>query len=119
MNFKNIVRSTQILCVRFSMDKNKTFDAQFLQQQFEQWHQLHQQLEKAQEQWQAAEKLWQELQEYYQSEQWLIDYENSPELTCREGEYSILAQDTLWNAMEERRQQAITWMKLGLKVVEQ
>ncbi len=65
-----------------------------------------------------AEKLWQELQAYYQSEQWLEDYENAPELSCREGEYFILSQDTLWNALEERRQQAIDWMKLSLSVIE-
>ena len=64
------------------------------------------------------EKLWQELQAYYQSEQWLEEYENAPELSCREGEYSILSQDTLWNALEERRQQAIDWMKLSLSVIE-
>ena len=94
------------------------YDAQVLQQQYEQWHDLHRQMREAQQKWQAAEKLWQELQAYYQSEQWLEDYENAPELSCREGEYSILSQDTLWNALEERRQQAIDWMKLSLSAIE-
>ena len=94
------------------------YDAQVLQQKYAQWHDLHRQMREAQQKWQAAEKLWQELQAYYQSERWLEDYENAPELSCREGEYSILSQDTLWNALEERRQQAIDWMKLSLSVIE-
>ena len=101
------------------MNKKDVYNPQALQQQYEHCQDLHRQLIHAQQQWREAEQLWQDLSAYYQSAQWLEDYDNAPELQCREGEYSILAQDTLWNALEERRQLAIDWMKLGLKAIEQ
>ena len=71
-----------------------------------------------QQQWQAAETLWQGLQLYYQSEQWLAEHDSDLNLATAKGEYSILDQDTLWEAMQARHERALRWIRLGLEAVE-
>ncbi len=94
------------------------FHPQEMQQQYEQYQALCRQLEAAQQQWQAAETLWQGLQLYYQSEQWLADHDSDLNLVTAEGEYSILDQDTLWEATQARHERALRCIRLGLEAVE-
>jgi pantothenate kinase type III len=94
------------------------FDPQLLQQKYEQWRNLMEQLEQTQQQLQQAEQLWSQLQEYYQGEQWLQDAEQDLKIKCGEGHYSILGQDTLWNGLDERKQLALQLMRLSLKILE-
>ena len=94
------------------------FHPQEMQQQYEQYQALCRQLEAAQQQWQAAETLWQGLQLYYQSEQWLAEHDSDLNLATAKGEYSILGQDPLWEAMQARHERALRWIRLGLEAVE-
>lgn len=98
---------------------SKKFNPQDIQQKYEQYRDLYRQIEAAQEQWKQAEKLWKEVQAYYQSGQWHEDHDESPSLKVAEGEYSILGEDTIWNALQDRQQQIIDWMRLGLDSLEE
>ncbi len=94
------------------------FDPQAMQEKYEHWCELHQQLIEAQEKFVESIQLMKELQVYYQSEQWRHDNQNRPSLKCAKGVYSILSEDGLWNSLSEHQEQAIRWMKLGLEVID-
>lgn len=96
----------------------KKFDPQALQEKYERWHTLHQKTEEAQAQWQEAGELLVALQQYYQSEQWREDNASDVRLECAAGVHSILSEDALWNALTDRQEQAIKWMRLGLDVMD-
>ncbi|HCA5286814.1 TPA: DUF4298 domain-containing protein [Acinetobacter nosocomialis] len=96
----------------------KKFDPQNLQLKYEKWRSLYNKLQEAQEHWTEAEHIWDELMDYYQNKQWLEDHDSIQKLSCNQHEYSILDEDTLWNALEERRLQALKWMRLSLDTIE-
>ena len=94
------------------------YDPQALQQKYERWRELRRRQEEAQTQWLEAEALLHELQAYYQSVQWREDHANNVSLECKEGEYSILSEDTLWDMLTDRDELSIRWMRLGLDALE-
>ena len=94
------------------------FDPQIMQEKYEHWCELHQQLIEAQEKFVESIQLMKELQVYYQSEQWRHDNHNRPKLECADGVHSILSEDGLWNSLSGHQEQAIRWMKLGLAVID-
>ncbi|WP_372844238.1 DUF4298 domain-containing protein [Psychrobacter sp.] len=96
----------------------KNYDVQALQEKYERWHELHEQIQNTQEKWLEANALLLELQEYYQSEQWMKDHESNLAINCANDIHAITSEDALWNALAEHREQAIRWMKLGLEVID-
>ena len=96
----------------------KNYDVQALQEKYERWHELHEQIQNTQEKWLEANALLLELQEYYQSEQWMKDHESNLMIKCADDIHAITSEDALWNALTEHREQAIRWMKLGLEVID-
>ena len=90
------------------------YDPQAMQQNYEAWCELHRQQEQAQIQWLEAEALLHELQAYYQSPQWREDHANDVPIHCRNGEYCILSEDTLWDMLTDRDETALKWMRLGM-----
>lgn len=49
-----------------------------------------------------AEQLAQQLDEFYQSPEWLELYDRSSEFNIdTKGNYSVLSEDAIWNALEE------------------
>ena len=52
--------------------------------------------------WQEAQHLMQQLNTFYSSPQWLAYYENADNIHIdTKGHYSVLSQDTIWNALVE------------------
>lgn len=76
-------------------------ELQQLQDRYNQWCQLLPTLEQSLEQWKQAEALLKPLIEFYGSDAWrhLYDHFDGP-LNCQ-GNYSILSEDALWNALTE------------------
>lgn len=94
------------------------FDPQQLQYDYETWCNLMERIQQSTQQLRDAELLWRTLQNYYHSPQWLEDHDSDLRLACSPNHYSILGQDTLWNSLDERRQLALTLMRLGLTILE-
>ncbi len=90
------------------------YDPQEMQRKYEEWRELLRQQRQAQEQWLDAEALLHELQAYYQSLQWREDHANDVPIHCRNGEYCILSEDTLWDMLTDRDETALRWMRLGM-----
>ena len=95
------------------------YDPQHLQNQYARWEALREALETAQQQWQQADDILAELSGYYGSEQWYADRENSDVALDTGSTFSILDEDTLWEAMQVHHQMALDWMRLGLDTLDQ
>ncbi|UOO81904.1 DUF4298 domain-containing protein [Uruburuella testudinis] len=93
-------------------------DPQHLQNQYARWEALREALETAQQQWQQADEILAELNEYYGSEQWYEDRENDQLQLDTGSHFSILDEDTLWEALQSRHDMALNWMRLGLDALD-
>lgn len=94
------------------------YDVQTMQQKYERWRELHRQQQRAQTEWVEAEGLLHELHAYYQSVQWREDHANGVSIECKDGEYCITSEDTLWDMLTDRDEVSIRWMRLGLDALE-
>ena len=85
-----------------------------IQRLYRDWTQLVPKLEAARQDWQHGMEIMQKLAQFYFSGEFRHYYEaleNSPDIDLRtEGEYSVMSEDTLWNAFHEQRQFA--WQRL-------
>lgn len=89
-----------------------------IQEKYREWKVLHQKLSESLKDWQRSADLMQDLQEFYFSEEYQKIYEQiengaNVDLTT-DGEYSIMGEDTLWNAFHE--QQSLLWRQLRFAV---
>lgn len=90
------------------MDKN---DVQQMQDLYNQWVKLLPELEQGLEKWKQAEALMKSLSAFYTSEEWQELYDNFNEPLDTQGNYSVLSEDAIWNALHEQRQLALEWLK--------
>ncbi len=92
---------------------------QEMQDLYAQWMKLLPELEKSMAQWKNASQILDRLQAFYFDPQWLELCETVDEsrLTMQ-GNYSVLSQDAIWNALHDRRRLAIEWLKQIVAVLE-
>lgn len=80
---------------------------------YREWLALQPTLEQAQKHWKKSVKLMAQLEKFYFEGEYRALHdklENGEKLDLTtEGEYSVLSEDTIWNAMNEQ-QQALWWM---------
>lgn len=85
-----------------------------IQQLYREWTQLTPKLEAARQDWQRGMEIMQKLAQFYFSGEFRQYYEaleNGLNVDLRtEGEYSVMGEDTLWNAFCE--QQRFAWQRL-------
>lgn len=80
------------------MNKN---DIQALQDLYNQWVKLQPELEKSLELWKQANDLLNPLAQFYATKTWRELHDNFNEPLETQGNYSILSEDALWNALSE------------------
>lgn len=95
----------------------KKEEIQKMQDLYNDWVALLPELEKGIEQWKQAMALLEPLSEFYSSPKWQELYDTFNEPLDTKGNYSILSEDALWNALTEQHQLAIEWLKLSTKVI--
>lgn len=81
----------------------KKEDIQQLQDRYNQWMTLSPELEKSLELWKQAEALLKPLSDFYGSPTWRELYDSFDEELDTQGNYSILSQDALWDALSEHQ----------------
>lgn len=79
-------------------------DIQLLQDHYNQWCKLLPELEKSLEQWKKAQELLTPLSTFYGSETWRSLFDSFDEPLDTQGNYSILSEDALWNALTEHHE---------------
>lgn len=100
---------------------NSTFNPQTaqmrineIQKLYREWTQLVPKLEAARQDWQHGMEIMEKLAQFYFNGEYRRYYdalENGLEVDLRtEGEYSVMGEDTLWNAFHE--QQRLAWQRL-------
>ncbi len=85
-----------------------------IQARYREWQRLVPELEAAQAQWQHAMQLIQELADFYENEYADIHQamEEGLEVSLRtEGEYSIMSEDALWNALQQHYDLSWFWLR--------
>lgn len=85
---------------------------------YKQWLTLKADLKRSQQQWQQSAKLMQELERFYFDGEWRELFDEitdglDVDLTT-DGEYSVMSEDTLWNASCEH--QSLLWQNLRFAV---
>lgn len=78
-------------------------EIQQLQDKYNQWVKLLPELEKSLELWKQANELLNPLAEFYGSETWRELFDSFNEPLDTQGNYSILSEDALWNALSDHR----------------
>ncbi|HHW7570429.1 Uncharacterised protein [Mannheimia haemolytica] len=91
----------------------KKADIQKMQDCYNQWVALLPELEKGIEQWKQATALLEPLSQFYASPEWRELHDSFDEQLDTKGNYSILSEDALWNALSEHHQLALEWLKLS------
>lgn len=93
-----------------------------IQNCYRQWLQLHQTLQVAHTQWQTANALMQEMQHFYfegEFAQLNEQIEAGENIRLPEAaEYSVMAEDTLWNAHHDHQQLAWQWFRSAVRVID-
>lgn len=89
-----------------------------IQHCYKNWLDLHKKLEQAQQDLQQSIELMKEMEKFYFDGAWTAIYEEieqgqTYQLTT-DGEYSVMSEDTLWNAFHE--QQVLMWQFLRTAV---
>lgn len=79
-------------------------EIQALQDRYNQWVKLLPQLEQHLALWKQANELLTPLAEFYGSPAWRELYDSFHEPLETEGNYSILSEDALWNALSDHRE---------------
>lgn len=79
-------------------------DIQKLQDLYNQWNRLVPELEKSLELWQQANELLKPLADFYGTPKWRELHDNFDEMLDTQGNYSILSEDALWNALSEHNE---------------
>lgn len=95
----------------------KKEEIQKMQDLYNDWVALLPELEKGIEQWKQAMVLLEPLSEFYSSPKWQELYDTFNESLETKGNYSVLSEDAIWNALTEQHQLAIEWLKLSTKVI--
>lgn len=95
----------------------KKEEIQKMQDLYNQWVALLPELEKGIEQWKKASELLAPLSEFYSSPEWRELYDSFDEQLDTKGNYSILSEDALWNALSEHHELATEWFELSSAIV--
>ncbi|ULJ59992.1 DUF4298 domain-containing protein [Wielerella bovis] len=85
-----------------------------IQALYREWLQLQEKLQREQKDWQRANQIMHELNAFYfdgQFQEFYEKMEQGADVDLRtEGEYSVMSEDTLWNAFHEHQQ--LAWARL-------
>ncbi|QLB19641.1 hypothetical protein A6B41_09380 [Mannheimia granulomatis] len=95
----------------------KKADIQKMQDLYNQWVELLPELEKGIEQWKKAAELLEPLSQFYSSPKWRELHDSFDEELDTKGNYSILSEDALWNALAEQHQLALEWLRLSTALI--
>lgn len=76
-------------------------DVQKMQDLYNQWSEIYPQLEASIALWKQAEAVLKPLNEFYGSQEWHELYETFNEPLDTKGNYSVLSEDAVWNALQE------------------
>lgn len=89
-----------------------------IQQLYKEWKNLHTELEASYYKWQKSTELMKQMESFYFDGEFQEIYqkiESGLKIDFRtSGEYSVMSQDTLWNAFHE--QETLLWKQLKLAV---
>ncbi|MFA9489512.1 MULTISPECIES: DUF4298 domain-containing protein [unclassified Mannheimia] len=91
----------------------KKEDIQKMQDRYNQWVELLPELEKGLEQWKKANELLEPLSQFYYDPKWRELHDSFDEELDTKGNYSVLSEDALWNALSDQHQLALEWLKLS------
>lgn len=92
-----------------------------IQSAYREWLQLQPQLEAAQQQWRRAETLMQRMTGFYDGEyrEYFEAVEQGLPVSLKTGgEYSVLSEDALFDAMGCHRHLAMAWLRLAVKALD-
>ncbi|ETD72626.1 hypothetical protein V757_03005 [Pelistega indica] len=93
-----------------------------IQQLYRQWLALQPKLEAAQEEWRHSMQIMQTIKDFYERD-YLHYYEQIEKQDVNvslatEGEYSIMSEDAIFDAIGEQHSLAWDWIRLGMQVVD-
>lgn len=94
-------------------DYMKKEEIQQMQDRYNQWIELLPELEKGIESWKKSIELLAPLNQFYASNEWRELHDNFDDKLETKGNYSVLSEDALWNALSNQHQLAIEWLKLS------
>ncbi|OAM31533.1 MULTISPECIES: DUF4298 domain-containing protein [Eikenella] len=89
-----------------------------IQARYREWQRLLPELEAAQAQWRQAMQILHELADFYENEYGEIHQaiEEGLEVSLHtEGEYSIMSEDALWNALQEHYDLSWFWLRAATR----
>lgn len=95
----------------------KKADIQKMQDRYNEWVALLPELEKSIEQWKKATDLLEPLSQFYSDPQWRDLHDSFNEPLETNGNYSVLSEDALWNALSDQHRLALEWLKLSTAYV--
>ncbi|MFD0965918.1 DUF4298 domain-containing protein [Seminibacterium arietis] len=79
---------------------------------YNQWVELLPELEKSFEQWKKATDIIEQLGKFYFSDKWRDLHDNADQYKIdTKGNYSVLSEDAVWNAVHEKRELDLQWLK--------
>ncbi|XXQ67584.1 DUF4298 domain-containing protein [Neisseriaceae bacterium B1] len=93
-----------------------------IQALYREWLQLYEKLQDSQHDWQRSHEIMDELSEFYfqgKFREFCEHIEQGQDVDLRtEGEYSVMSEDTLWNAFHEQQQLAWTRLRSAIDVLD-
>lgn len=95
----------------------KKADIQKMQDRYNEWVALLPELEKSIEQWKKTTELLEPLSQFYRDPQWQELHDSFNEPLETKGNYSVLSEDALWNALSDQHRLALEWLKLSTAYV--
>lgn len=104
------------------MSNNLQIRIDEIQTAYHEWLLLQEKLEQAQQDWQKSIELMQKMQEFYLDGEYQEIYERIEkgeifDLTTQ-GEYSVMSEDALWNAMHEHDQALWQMLRFAVKYLD-
>lgn len=91
----------------------KKEEIQKMQDRYNEWVELQPELEKSIEQWKKSIELLEPLCQFYSDPKWRELHDNFDEELDTKGNYSVLSEDALWNALSDQHRLALEWLKLS------
>lgn len=91
----------------------KKDEIQKMQDRYNEWVELLPELEKGIEQWKKAAELLEPLSHFYSDPKWRELHDSFDEPLETKGNYSVLSEDALWNALSDQHRLALEWLKLS------
>lgn len=93
-----------------------------IQQLYREWLALQPKLEAAQEEWKHSMHIMQKIKDFYEHDYLnyyeQIEAQEESVSLATEGEYSIMSEDAIFDAIGDQHRLAWDWIRLGMQVVD-